>query len=187
MKKYTPEQTAPIAVNFSGYRDNMTRVLADAGIRAECSVCYGGAHSLPDGFLVADSRKREIGKPYRFAEDYHCSEGGSRIVAIPVSGVLGATGNRTQRGTSSSSLPLPPIQRWIVSTISFETDLRRSRPAKSTSFIFISTYMSSCRLRGQGRKDSNVRNVFSPRSRKTTAQFSAPHQRQSTTGRRRRG
>jgi hypothetical protein len=71
------------------YRDSMTRILADAGIRVECSVCYGGAHYLPDGYLLADSRKRISGKPYRLAEDDHCAEGDSLLVELPVSGGLG--------------------------------------------------------------------------------------------------
>ena len=54
------------------YRDTMTRILAAAGIRADCSVCYGGAHYLRDGFLLADSTSRSGSRPYRLAEDDHC-------------------------------------------------------------------------------------------------------------------
>ncbi|MBN1918226.1 MAG: hypothetical protein JW889_09975 [Verrucomicrobia bacterium] len=72
------------------YRDSMTRVLAETGIRAECSVCYGGAHHLPGGYLLADSRKRVSGKPYRLAEDDHCAEGDSPVVELPVSGGFGS-------------------------------------------------------------------------------------------------
>jgi hypothetical protein len=68
------------------YRDSFTRVLADAGIRAECSVCHGGTHFLANGFLLADSRRRRSGKPYRLAEDDHCAEGSSPVVELPVSG-----------------------------------------------------------------------------------------------------
>ena len=72
------------------YRDTMTRILAVAGIRADCSVCYGGAHYLPDGFLLADSTSRSSGRPYRLAEDDHCSEGSSPVIELPVSGGFGS-------------------------------------------------------------------------------------------------
>jgi hypothetical protein len=71
------------------YRDSMTQVLRQAGIAAECSVCYGGTHSLPDGFLLADSRKRTTGKPYRLSVDDHCVAGNSPVIEMPVSGGLG--------------------------------------------------------------------------------------------------
>ncbi len=71
------------------YRDSMTTILAETGIRVECSVCYGGAHHLPDGFLLADSRSRTSGKPYRLAEDDHCAQGRSPIIELPVSGGFG--------------------------------------------------------------------------------------------------
>ena len=71
------------------YRDSMTRVLSEAGIDIDCSVCYGGVHYLPDDFLLADSRKRSTGKPYRMSESDHCLEGDSRVVELPVSGGFG--------------------------------------------------------------------------------------------------
>jgi len=71
------------------YRDRMTRTLATCGIDVDCSVCYGGAHYLPDGFLLADSRARKSGKPYRLSEQDHCLEGASSVVELPVSGGLG--------------------------------------------------------------------------------------------------
>jgi hypothetical protein len=71
------------------YRDSMTRVLSEAGIDIDCSVCYGGVHYLPDGFLLADSRKRSAGKPYRMSESDHCVEGDSTVVELPVSGGFG--------------------------------------------------------------------------------------------------
>ncbi len=58
-------------------------------ICAECSVCYGGSHRLPDGFLLADSRRRPNGKPYRLDEGDHCVEGTSPVVELPVSGGFG--------------------------------------------------------------------------------------------------
>ena len=71
------------------YRDSMTQALFDAGIDIDCSVCYGGAHYLPGGFLLADSRKRSTGKPYRMSESDHCLEGDSPVVEVPVSGGFG--------------------------------------------------------------------------------------------------
>ena len=71
------------------YRDTMTRALSENGIDIDCSVCYGGAHYLPDGFLLADSRKRSTGKPYRMSMSDHCVEGDSRVVELPVSGGFG--------------------------------------------------------------------------------------------------
>jgi hypothetical protein len=68
------------------YRDSMTQMLSDAGIDIDCSVCYGGAHHLPDGFFLADSRKRSTGKPYRMNGCDHCVEGDSAVVELPVSG-----------------------------------------------------------------------------------------------------
>ncbi|HEY94187.1 MAG TPA: hypothetical protein G4O15_04555 [Dehalococcoidia bacterium] len=71
------------------YRDSMTQVLSETGIDIDCSVCYGGAHYLPDGFLLADSRKRSTGKPYRTSISDHCIEGDSAVVELPVSGGFG--------------------------------------------------------------------------------------------------
>ncbi|UCC17664.1 MAG: hypothetical protein JSU58_03690 [Dehalococcoidales bacterium] len=71
------------------YRDTITEVLSEAGIDIDCSVCYGGAHYLADGFLLADSRKRGTGKPYRMSESDHCVEGDSTVVEVPVSGGFG--------------------------------------------------------------------------------------------------
>lgn len=71
------------------YRDSMTRVLSKAGIDIDCSVCYGGAHYLPDGFLLADSRDRSTDKPYRMSIPDHCVEGDSSMVELPVSGGFG--------------------------------------------------------------------------------------------------
>lgn len=71
------------------YRDSMTQVLSEAGIDIDCSVCYGGAHYLPDGFLLADNRKRNTGKPYHMSEDDHCAEGDSGVAELPVSGGFG--------------------------------------------------------------------------------------------------
>ncbi|MFC1947628.1 hypothetical protein ACFLXY_06895 [Chloroflexota bacterium] len=71
------------------YRDNMTQVLSEAGIEIDCSVCYGGTHYLPDGFLLADSRNRSTGKPYRMSKSDHCIEGNSAVVELPVSGGFG--------------------------------------------------------------------------------------------------
>jgi hypothetical protein len=71
------------------YRDSMTRVLADAGIRVDCSVCYGGAHYLTDGFLLADSTSRSNRNPYRLAEEDHCKDGDSPVIEIPISGGFG--------------------------------------------------------------------------------------------------
>ena len=70
------------------YRDSMTQVLAAAGILVDCSVCYGGMHYLPDRFLLADSRNRRSGKPYRLDESNHCAEGSSTVIELPVSGGL---------------------------------------------------------------------------------------------------
>jgi hypothetical protein len=80
------------------YREPMTRILAEAGIRVDCSVCYGGAHYLPNGFLLADSRNRRSGKPYRLAESDHCVEGTSRIVELPVSGGFGSYWEPNEKG-----------------------------------------------------------------------------------------
>jgi hypothetical protein len=71
------------------YRDAMTRTLARCGIEVDCSICYGGVHHLPDGFLLADSRGRKSGKPYRLSEQDHCIEGQSPVIELPVSGGLG--------------------------------------------------------------------------------------------------
>ena len=71
------------------YRDEMTGTLAECGIGIDCSVCYGGAHHLPDGFLLADSRARKSGKPYRLSAQDHCVEGESPVIELPVSGGLG--------------------------------------------------------------------------------------------------
>jgi hypothetical protein len=71
------------------YRDSMTQVLSGAEIDIDCSVCYGGVHYLPDGFLLADSRKRSTGKPYRMSHSDHCVEGDSPVVEVPVSGGFG--------------------------------------------------------------------------------------------------
>ena len=68
------------------YRDHMTRTLAANGIAIDCSVCYGGAHYLPDRFLLADSRRRETGKPYWLSFADHCLRGSSPVVELPVSG-----------------------------------------------------------------------------------------------------
>jgi hypothetical protein len=71
------------------YRDEITQTLAECEIGIDCSVCYGGAHHLEDGFLLADSRRRRSGKPYRLSEQDHCIEGESPVVELPVSGGLG--------------------------------------------------------------------------------------------------
>lgn len=71
------------------YRDSMTQVLSQTGIDIDCSICYGGAHHLPDGFLLADSRNRSTGKPYRMSMADHCVEGDSSVVELPVSGGFG--------------------------------------------------------------------------------------------------
>ena len=71
------------------YRDNITQVLSDSGIDIDCSVCYGGAHYLEDGFLLADSKNRSSGKSYRMSETDHCVEGDSPVVELPVSGGFG--------------------------------------------------------------------------------------------------
>jgi hypothetical protein len=72
------------------YRDTMTQVLAKAGFGIDCSVCYGGLHSLSDGFLLADSGRRTNGKPYRLDETDHCSAGSSSVIELPVSGGFGS-------------------------------------------------------------------------------------------------
>ena len=71
------------------YRDSMTQILSETGIDIDCSVCYGGAHYLPDDFLLADSRNRSTGKPYRMSISDHCVEGDSSVVELPVSGGFG--------------------------------------------------------------------------------------------------
>ncbi|MBN2075118.1 MAG: hypothetical protein JW762_06165 [Dehalococcoidales bacterium] len=71
------------------YRDSMTQVLSEAGISIDCSICYGGAHYLPDGFLLADSSKRSTGKPYRLSRSTHSLEGDSPVVELAVSGGFG--------------------------------------------------------------------------------------------------
>jgi len=71
------------------YRDSMTQVLSETGIDVDCGVCYGGAHYLPDGFILADSRKRSTGEPYRMSISDHCLEGDSSVVELPVSGGFG--------------------------------------------------------------------------------------------------
>ena len=71
------------------YRDSMTQVLSETGIDIDCSVCYGGVHYLANGFLLADSRKRSTGKPYRMSMYDHCVEDDSRVVELPVSGGFG--------------------------------------------------------------------------------------------------
>ncbi|OGN88026.1 MAG: hypothetical protein A2158_03060 [Chloroflexi bacterium RBG_13_46_14] len=71
------------------YRDDMTRVLSQAGIDIDCSECYGGTHCLPDGFFLADSRNRSNGKPYRMSMSDHCVEGDSGVTELPVSGGFG--------------------------------------------------------------------------------------------------
>lgn len=88
------------------YRDAMTRVLADAGIRTDCSVCYGGAHYLSDGFLLADSTNRSSGKPYRLAEGDHCSEGSSPVTELPVSGGLGSYWEPDEKGAFQYFSPI---------------------------------------------------------------------------------
>jgi len=71
------------------YRNSMTRTLGECGLDIDCSICYGGAHYLSDEFsLLADSRRRKSGKPYRLSEKDHCIEGDSRVVELPVSGGL---------------------------------------------------------------------------------------------------
>ncbi len=80
------------------YRDTMTDVLADAKIEVDCSVCYGGAHYLSDGSLLADSRDRKSGKPYRLALSDHCTEGHSPVVELPVSGGLGSYWELNKKG-----------------------------------------------------------------------------------------
>jgi hypothetical protein len=52
-------------------------------------VCYGGAHYLTDGSLLADSTGRSNGNPYRLAEEDHCKDGNSPVIEIPVSGGFG--------------------------------------------------------------------------------------------------
>ena len=71
------------------YRDHMTRFLENTGIHIDGSICYGGRHALSGGFLLADSRNRKSGKPYKLDENNHCGEGNSSVVEIPVSGGLG--------------------------------------------------------------------------------------------------
>ena len=80
------------------YRDAMTGVLAGAGISVDCSVCYGGAHYLPGGSLLADSIGRSDGKPYRPTETDHCSEGDGPLVEIPVSGGFGSYWEPNRKG-----------------------------------------------------------------------------------------
>jgi hypothetical protein len=70
------------------YRNDMTRTLAESGIDIDGSICFGTTHSLPGGFLLADSRGRQSGKPYRLSEADHNVAGGSRVVELPVSGGL---------------------------------------------------------------------------------------------------
>jgi hypothetical protein len=72
------------------YRDHMTKILTQNGIDIDCSVCYGGAHFLPDGFLLADSSGRDNGKPYVLSELDHSKEGNSRVLELPVSGGFGS-------------------------------------------------------------------------------------------------
>ena len=71
------------------YRDYMTQALFESGIAIDCSVCYGGSHYLKNGFLLADSFKRNTGKPYRMSIYDHCVEGDSSVVEVPVSGGFG--------------------------------------------------------------------------------------------------
>jgi hypothetical protein len=80
------------------YREPMTQVLADAGITIDCSVCYGGAHYLEDGFLLADSRCRNDGKPYILDKQDHCREGDSPVVEVPVSGGFGSCWEPDEEG-----------------------------------------------------------------------------------------
>jgi hypothetical protein len=70
------------------FRDHMTQALADSGIGIDCSVCFGGAHFLPNGLLLADSRRRESGSPYRLSINDHCLDGTSAVIELPVSGGL---------------------------------------------------------------------------------------------------
>ncbi|UCD09688.1 MAG: hypothetical protein JSU79_03325 [Dehalococcoidales bacterium] len=83
-----PSPRTHVAWMFA-YRDAMTQVLSEVGINIDCSVCYGGIHYLPDGFLLADSRNRISGKPYRMSISGHCINGDSAVVELPVSGGFG--------------------------------------------------------------------------------------------------
>ena len=47
------------------YREAVTLALAASNVDIDCSVCYGGAHYLDNGFLLADSREGVSGKPYK--------------------------------------------------------------------------------------------------------------------------
>jgi hypothetical protein len=72
------------------YRDVMTSVLASAGVSVDCSVCYGGAHYLAGGALLANSTRRKHGKPYRLSVLDHCETGDGTVVELPVSGGFGS-------------------------------------------------------------------------------------------------
>ncbi len=72
------------------YPEEMTSALAGAGMLVDCSVCYGGAHYLAGGALLADSRGRTHGKPYRPDGKDHCKEGAGPVVELPVSGGFGS-------------------------------------------------------------------------------------------------
>ena len=80
------------------YPEHMTGVLARSGIRVDCSVCYGGAHYLAGGALLADSTGRIDGKPYQPSDTDHCIEGSSGLVELPVSGGFGSYWEPDGRG-----------------------------------------------------------------------------------------
>ena len=91
-------------------RDNMTHILATSGIVADCNVCYGGIHHLPNGFLLADSRRRTSGKPYRLSERDHCIPGNSPVVELPVSGGFGCYWQVNAQGQFSFFRPVASAQ-----------------------------------------------------------------------------
>lgn len=72
------------------YPEHMTADLVRSGILVDCSVCYGGAHYLADGRLLADSRGRKDGRPCRPAKEDHCMEGNAGLAELPVSGGFGS-------------------------------------------------------------------------------------------------
>jgi hypothetical protein len=116
------------------YRDSMTEVLAEAGIDIDCSVCYGGAHYLPDGFLLADSRKRSTGKPYRMSISDHCIEGGSAVVELPVSGGFGDYWIPDEKGQFDYLYPIASDDEAVKMITLFNRRMETLAPGETDIF-----------------------------------------------------
>ncbi len=116
------------------YRDEMTQTLAECGIGIDCSVCYGGAHYLPDGSLLANSWGRKSGKPYRLSYQDHCVEGESPVIELPVSGGLGDYWQADGSGRFTHFSPIASEEGKDRQLLLFQSRLDRLAPEQVDIF-----------------------------------------------------